>query len=60
MFTSQRSTDGDRARLALEQARLLVQYLEQEDNHDYAFIRTHAVTLLQLVDGFDEDGFPVE
>lgn len=60
MITPSRSLEGDRARLALEQARLLVQYLEQEDGPDYRFVRTHAMTLLQLIDGFDGEGLPVE
>jgi hypothetical protein len=60
MMSSQRSTDGDRVRLALEQARLLVEYLEGVDGPDCRFVRDHALTLLQLVDGFDQEGLPVE
>lgn len=44
----------ERARLALEQAQLLVQHLETTASPDMRFVRTHALTLLQLVDGADE------
>jgi hypothetical protein len=60
MTQANRSLDGERARLALEQARLLVQYLEVDESPDYRFVRTHALTLLQLVDGFDGEGLPTE
>lgn len=56
----QRQTENDRTRFALEQARLLVQHLELEPGPDYRFVRAHALTLLQLIDGFDEEGLPRE
>lgn len=60
MLNSPRQNENDRARLALEQARLLVQHLELGEDADYHFVRTHALTLLQLIDGLEAEGLPRE
>jgi hypothetical protein len=58
MTTTRRPINDDRARLALEQALLLVHHLQNDEKPDYRFVRAHALTLLQLVDGIDDEGIP--
>jgi len=48
--------DSERARLALEQAQLLVNHLRNDIEPNAAFVRTHALVLLQLVEDVCEDG----
>ena len=50
MIRSHRPFDDDRARLALEQALLLVNHLQHDEQPDFGFIRDHAITIVQLVD----------
>jgi hypothetical protein len=47
MTTIRRPINDDRARLALEQALLLVHHLQNDLKPDYRFVRAHALTLLQ-------------
>jgi hypothetical protein len=58
MSKSSSALSDDRARLALEQALLLVDHLERAYEPDFRFVRAHALTLLQLVDGIDDQGLP--